>query len=206
MFGVTLVPPDHLDHETVYTVEAGYTGQLSEHVDVAVNTYYNRYTDLIGISIINPAPFVGTLANINGADAAGVEAELHVNYKGGRIYAWYAYNDLLTDEPNQEVRSFYPALHSAGIGIRHDLTDTLTFNADYRYTDVTRSSYLGFPVPVANRLDLALTAKVFDGRGELQEGVEDVFNDTVGPIYGISASVSHETPGRTAFIRFQWKF
>ncbi|MBY0309214.1 MAG: TonB-dependent receptor, partial [Phycisphaerales bacterium] len=82
-FGLTLLRPGDLDHERVYTVEAGYTGQLSEHADLRVNAYYNRYTDLVGVVTFNPAPFVGTLDNLDGADAMGVESELTFKYNGG---------------------------------------------------------------------------------------------------------------------------
>ena len=206
MFGVTLIPPEDLDHERVYSLEAGYTGQLSEHLSARVNAYYNHYTDLIGIVTINPAPFVGTLGNIDGASGYGVEAELTCSYKGGRAYVWYAYNALDTDRQSQEVRAYYPAEHAVGAGVRHELADWLTANADYRYTDATHGSVLINSAPVTHRLDLSLTAAVLGGRGEVQLGVEDVFESTRGDFLGVGNATAHDTPGRTLFIRVQYRF
>jgi iron complex outermembrane receptor protein len=205
-FGVTLIPPANLDHEEVYSLEAGYTGKLTDQLDLRVNGYYQRYTDLIGVVTIAPLPFVGTLGNIDGADGYGLETELNYSYEGGRIYAWYAYNALNTDQPSQEVRAFYPAEHTVGLGVRHELCDHLTVNADYRYTDATHISSIATSAGVTHQLDLALTAKVLDGRGELQVGVEDLFDSTAHHVIGLGGNTATDTPGRTLFVRFQYRF
>ncbi|MBY0395920.1 MAG: hypothetical protein K2X91_05530, partial [Thermoleophilia bacterium] len=106
----------------------------------------------------------------------------------------------------QEVRSGYPARSSVGLGIRHDLQPGLTFNADYRFTDLTRTYATNRAAGVTNRLDLSLTTAIADGRGELQFGVEDAFNRTQDPVFGVANFTSHPTPGRAFFVRLQWKF
>ncbi len=206
MFAFTLNYPVGLNHEEVYSVETGYTGKLSDQVDVRVNAYFNRYTDLIGVIRSSALPVVATLDNIDGATGYGVESELNYTYDGGRLYAWYAYNELELDRQDQDVRAFLPADHSAGLGIRHELCDGLIGNADFRYTNSSRISPLATSAGATSALDLALTMKVLQSRGEVQVGVHDLFDSTSGAVLNLGGSNRHETPGRTLFVRFQYRF
>ncbi|CAG0965206.1 Colicin I receptor [Phycisphaerales bacterium] len=207
LFAVTLLPPDDLDHEEVYALEAGYTGRVTDDVEVRVNSYFQRYESLIGVTTIVAEPFVGTLENIDGANGYGVEAEISYTVDKARLYAWYAYNALDTDQSGQDVRAIYPAEHSIGLGARWHFATGFTANADYRYTSSFETSPLSTTATEGTHaLDLAVTAEVFKGKGEIQVGVEDVFDSTDGPITGYGSTVSQELPGRTFFARLQVKF
>lgn len=199
IYAATLLPPDDMDHERVYAVELGYTARLTDELTLSVNAYYQRYTDLIGVETLMATPYVGRLANIDGANAYGAELELAWTLERARLYGWYAYNAIDPDRWEQNLRAFRPSEHKVGLGARWHLTEDFTLNADYRFTSPAEGDSTDPRVRESHRLDLALTHALFHGRGEVQVGVADVFDDTRGPVVPSGWNMEHETPGRSLF-------
>lgn len=188
---------------------------FSEHVTASVNTYYQLYQDLIGIQVLSslfPGAFVVQPRNIDGAQAYGVEGELTYRVQNGSLSFWYAYNDFEPNQPQQPIRAFLPAKHKVGVTGRVHLPEGWTLNANYKFVDITRNDPVqqgqpgGIPVDRQHRLDLSIAKKLLDDRGEIMVGVMDVFDQTDVVVGLIGTTVFHETPGRTAYVRFQLKF
>jgi outer membrane receptor for ferrienterochelin and colicin len=203
LYSVTLTRPDDVDHETVYAVEGGYTGVLPLDINLSVDAYFQRYEDLIGVRTIVAAPFVGELTNIDGANAYGIEVVASRTIQKARVYAWYAYNGFDPDQPSQEIRGFYPAEHKIGLGARWEFVEGLTANVDYRFTSSTEQGPFASSADSTHVLDLTFTAAVCRKRGEVQLGVEDLFNSSDVMVASLGSNNEHPTPGRTFFTRFQ---
>lgn len=205
-------PPEdnRLDNEGTYSFEAGYVGRLTDNLSLNVDTYYQRYERLVGMrTIVDPDTWISTstFGNINGGNAWGGEASLVLRHKNGKITAWYAYNGLELDEDGQCTRSLPPANHKVGLNTRWYLDKNWTFNTNFVFQNSVR------PVdpilkasPAFHRLDLTLSRKFADGKGELTIGVTDVMNETTNPIHDVSNYTSLETPGRMFFGRLQFAF
>ncbi len=66
---------------------------------------------------------------------------------------------------------------------------------------------LSFPLLAEHhRIDLTLSKRVLDDRGELTIGVSDLLNETEMSVVGLGTTVNHDTPGRTFFVRAQIQF
>jgi len=206
-FAVTLLPAEDLDNEQIYSLEAGYTATLTDHLQFRADAYYQRLTDLIGVRTLSSNGPVGVFRfdNIDGADALGVEAELSLTRDNFTGSVWYAYNDLQTDQTNQDIRSFFPAEHKAGASARLSVGDQVTLNLNYRYNDATADGPDTRSIPVNHRADFTI-AHALDGRGEVMIGVTDLFDETDLPTAGIGSLTSHPTPGRALFVRLQLHF
>jgi len=210
LYAFNVVPAVGLDNEETYSLELGYTGKLTRNLKLRADTYYQRFDKLIGYT----KTYVGVLpyhrpTNIDGADSWGSEVELTLEGKPGKISAWYAYNDFREDASQQGIRSYVPAQHKAGLTGRLFLPDGWTFNANYKFTDTTRTLVLDTTLLEADpshRLDLTLAKEFAKGKGEFMIGVSDLLNKTNGPNFGIGQLSAHETPGRTFFARAQFKF
>jgi iron complex outermembrane receptor protein len=215
LWAFNVLPAGDLVNEETWALEAGYTGRLAEGVTLRADTYYQRFEKMIGYLVIpDPLPLprpraIYQAANIDGADTWGIELELAKETKRGRFSAWYAYNDLETDEPGQSMRSYAPAKHKVGLRGRLFLNNGWVFNANYRYADTTIAT--GSQTTLLNaglihRLDLTL-AKVFaSGKGEVMVGVSDLFNETEGPNSAIGQLTAHDVPGRTFFCNLALRF
>jgi len=205
-------PSNDLENEETWALEAGYTGKLTDNLTLRADTYYQRFTKLIGYRITpDPLPLGRSFYqpdNIDGADSWGTELELALERKKGRLSAWYAYNDFQEDMSHQKIRSYAPAQHKVGLTGRLFLDDGWALNANYRYTGTTPvvGDTTIFDVGASHRLDLALAKQFAKGRGEFMFGVSDVFNETNGPNFGIGQITAHETPGRMFFVRMQLRF
>ena len=211
-WAINAMAPSNLDNEETWALEAGYTGKLTENLTLRADTYYQRFTKLIGYRIIPaPLPLGRTFYqpdNIDGADSWGTEVELALERKNGRLSAWYAYNDFQEDISHQLIRSYAPAQHKVGLTGRLFLDDGWALNANYRYTGTTPvvGDTTIFDIGASHRLDLGVAKQFAEGHGEVMVGVSDVFNKTNGPNFGIGQVTAHETPGRMFFIRLQYKF
>ena len=106
-----------LENERTWSIEAGYTGKLSESTTVTMNTYYQRLDNLIFASI-QPDPLsIGRTFTYLDNDHTGVhtwggETELDIAGRNGGVSLWYAYNGFREDEKqsgilDQEKRAFY---------------------------------------------------------------------------------------------------
>ncbi len=204
-------PGRDLDNEGIVALEAGYTGVLADGLTLRADGYYNRYSDLIGFTnmpvVVGPVTVANfRAANIDGADGYGGELELALTGEHGRVSVWYAYNGFDTDRASQDLRSFWPASHKAGATARLYLDDDWTISAFYRYTNVTNDDAGTQSVPVSHQLDLGLSRRIFDGRGEIMLGVRDILDQTDQTVFNVGGLTAHETPGRAIFIRAQFKF
>lgn len=215
LWAFNVLPAGDLVNEETWALEAGYTGRLAEGLTLRTDAYYQRFEEMIGYLLIpDPLPLprpraIYQAANIDGADTWGMELELAKEIKRARFSAWYAYNDLETDEPGQSMRAYAPAQHKAGLTGRLFLADDWVFNANYRYADTTIAT--GSQTTLLNaasihRLDLTLAKGFASGRGEFMVGVSDVFNETEGPNSAIGQLTAHDVPGRTFFARMQFRF
>lgn len=148
------------------------------------------------------------MQNVDGADAYGVEAEAMLTGEFGQVGAWYAFNQLQGDRPQQSVRAFYPATHKVGATARWFIDKTWTANALFRYTSPTNNDGGMYDEAVAEtyRVDLSLTARVLDGRGEVTLGVADLLDETDRPATFSATARDIETPGRTLFVHLRLTF
>ncbi len=202
-------PSDDLDNEQTYSLEAGYTGRLTDNFTLRANTYYQRFSKLIGYRTTTDAfgLYYYTPDNIDGADSWGAELELAVEHKTGKLSVWYAYNDFQEDEGGQSVRSFLPARHKAGLTGRVFFDKGWVFNANYKFTDTTPADPDDTnDVASSHRLDLCISKELGKGIGELMFGVADVLNKDHDPVYQKSDLTSHVVPGRMFFVRIQLRF
>ena len=197
-----------LDNEETWAFEAGYNRHLSENIFFQSNVYYQRYDRLIGFESNPSVPITYSAENIAGADSWGIETEFRLHTPSGNISLWHAYNDFQSDRSAQFIRSYLPAKHKAGLTGRFFLSEELALNINYRYTDIT--DVLGdttiFPIENDHRLDLTLSKKFNDAKGEFMVGVMNVLNKTQAPNYMVGTLSAHETPGRTFFARLQMNF
>lgn len=211
LYVFNVLPADDLDNEETYSLEAGYTGKLTRNLRLRADTYYQRFSRLIGFTTTYDAfglPYYKA-DNIDGADSWGAELELALEGKAGKLSAWYAYNDFQADVSEQPIRAYAPAQHKVGLRGRLFLADNWVLNANYRFTDSTRTSDNDstiLDVGSSERLDLTVSKEFAKGQGEFMIGVSDLFNETNGPHFGIGQLSAHETPGRMLFLRLQYRF
>lgn len=205
-----ILPTDgDLENEETWSLEAGYTGKLSEEITFRADTYYQRFEKLVGGTRTTDAFGItnSILDNIDGADSYGAECELTLEKTWGKISAWYAYNDFQLDQSDQSIRSFQPAKHKAGLTGRLFLPDQWVLNANYKFTDTTSGdSVSGNMADGSNRLDLTISKGFAKGQGELMFGVSNLLNKVNNPIQRMDTFTAHETVGRTFFARLQYKF
>lgn len=203
------LPADDLKNEETWSLEAGYTGKLTDALTFRANTYYQRFSQLIGYleTIDNFGMAHYTADNIDGADSWGTELELVVKGQSYQISTWYAYNEFEVDQPQQSIRVNLPAEHKLGWTGRLYLQEGLTLNTNYRFTNTTVGNP-SFEVQTrhSNRLDLTISKEFAKGKGEILVGVSDLLEETRDPIKASSALTAHEVPGRTFFANLRLRF
>ena len=197
-----------LENEETWSLEAGYSSQISESISFKTDAYFQQYDNLIGFESKNTVPVYYHPENINGADTWGIESELTYKTENSQVAVWYAYNDFQEDEHDQLFRAYKPAKHKAGIRGRINLTKDWILNANYRYNDTTPigGDTTIFPVSMSHRLDLTFSRVFWDSNGEFTIGVADVLNKNTDASYTVGSLTSYETPGRYIFARIQCKF
>ncbi|MFP4105426.1 MAG: TonB-dependent receptor plug domain-containing protein [Phycisphaerae bacterium] len=203
-------PVGDLDHEQIWSLEAGYNGQLTEHLSMAVDGYYQQYRDLIGFGVSMPTPGVLDFrpGNNTPARAWGAEAQLTLKYPRWSVSGWYAYNGFRRKNQTT-IRSFLPAKHKVGVNGRVHLPHDLTLDMNYRFSGLTRGRVSGAQsdYPRHHKVDLAVTKEFKKSGAEFTIGVEDLFNTTEEDSLDVGSFLySHESPGRTFFARLKWKF
>ncbi|MGD9110462.1 MAG: TonB-dependent receptor [Phycisphaerales bacterium] len=108
---------------------------------------------------------------------------------------------------HQSTRCYQPSKHKAGLTGRLFLSNGWTFNANYKFTNITPGdSSAGIQIGSTNHLDLTLAKSFAQGRGELMFGVSDLLTKHTQPVYTLASYSAHDTPGRTFFVRLQIKF
>jgi outer membrane receptor for ferrienterochelin and colicin len=203
-------PPDDLDNESTYALEAGYTGNFGDHLTFQANGYYQRMEHLLGSVIQEVGPVSNTyFANLQGANTYGAECELTYKVRNLQLTGWYAYNEFITDQNDQAIRAYFPARHKVGLRGHYTVDEHWSLNANYIYNDSIHTNASDNPakgLPVFHRLDLTLARRFADQRGELMVGVTDVLNKTRESVYDVTDLTSYETPGRMFFARLQYRF
>ena len=201
---VGMVPPDKITNEGSYSLEAGYIGNLSKSLQANVDVYYQRYERLIGSSRTMPT---ASFINLDGATAYGAECSLCWQHKTGKITGWYSYNELETDKYSQGFRAYGPSKHKVGLRSLWHLNKDWVFNTDFSsQSEIEGTGSMVDGLHNVNRLDLSLSHVFAKEKGEIMVGVTDVFNNTSDPVFDEGYFTAHETPGRTFFMRMQFKF
>jgi outer membrane receptor protein involved in Fe transport len=202
-----LIPTTDLENEHVWSLEGGYSGRFTSDLMARLDVYHQRYEDLIGYAV---TPTLQTQAqNIAGADGDGGEAELvwspatDWSNRRARLSTWYAFNHLVTDHINQEVRSFTPADHKVGMTGTLPLPQRFAFTVNYAYTSTAVDPDLpaGSHVGIHHQCDVTLAWGLPQGHGELMVGAWDLFHEVDEPVSATGTALAHETPGRTFFVR-----
>lgn len=211
LFAINVFPGIDLDNEGIVALELGYSGVLAPGLTLRADGYYNRYSDLIGYTntpvVVGPVTIANyRAANIDGGQGYGGELELALAGEHGRVSVWCAYNGFEPDQRNQELRSFWPAAYKAGATARLYLDENWTLSGFYRYTDVTRDDTDVQNVGVSHQIDVGVSRRLFEGRGELMIGVRDLLDQTDQTVFNVGSLTAHETPGRAFFVRAQFKF
>jgi iron complex outermembrane receptor protein len=209
---VNLILPDDLEDEETLSFEAGYSGQLTDNVSLNVDTFCQRMNNLIGYRVLDPGPTLGNdfqADNIDGADTSGGEIELAYQDKHKKLSAWYAYERFELDQHNQPIRAFRPPEYKFGLTGRCFFANNWALNVNYKFNSTTPHNPF---VPEMgsldsyHRMDLTVSKKFAQNKGELLFGVSDLFNRSNQAILETSNIANHTTPGRTFFVRLQLNF
>lgn len=211
-FAVNVSPGTRMRTETIWSLEAGYTGRMNQNLNLQVNGYYHRYFKLISAELtgtLGPASFY-TTGNIDGAIGMGGELEMEYRLKERNLAAraYYAYAYFRADRPDALLRANPPSPHKAGVGIEWGFAERFDANLWYRYNDQTPGdSGADQSTRMFHQMDLNVLYHFYDGRGELLIGVVDLFNDTAYTTSDIGTIGQPEpTPGRTFVVRGQVNF
>jgi len=205
------LPMDDLKNEETWSIETGYIGKLAKGVTLTTNGYYQWFDGLIGYR--QSSDVFGLTHywpdNLEDADAWGAEVELTITREGKSFSAWYALNNFSTDNGNRSIRSLRPAKHKVGLTARLAMAEGWILNVNYRFTNTTPdnpSTARENRVASSHRLDLTISRKFNNNRGEVIFGVNDLLEKTHDPIQANNALTGHEVPGRTFFVELLLKF
>ncbi len=207
------VPNPDVRNEQTYGIDIGYNAVWGNGISTKLTAYAQRYEDLIGVAIVrdDALPVLVQSRNLDGAEAYGFEAEAALTGEHGQLGAWYAFNQFGADQVQQFIRGFYPATHKVGLSARWFINDTMTANALFRYTSSSINDggdlgVIGPPGPETYRVDLSMTFKLLDGRGEMTIGVADLLDELDQPARQVGGLDDVETPGRTFFMQMRLNF
>ena len=199
-----------MPNEKIFSLEAGYTGRFDHGMTVRLDGYWQKYNNLVGLKFL---PGAGVnIQNYSGEDAEAWGAELEVGFenKSGKIAAWYAYNDFATEEYSQSIRTYEPAQHKYGLTARKYLADDVTFNVNFSFSErtymSTNTSIDGKATEDTYHLDMTLSRKIFDGKGEIMIGVSDLLSKYHKAAHTYNTWAAHKTSGRMFFMRMELKF
>lgn len=199
-----------MENESIYSLEAGYSGQITEHILFRADTYYQRMEHIIGTVPTQVGPVTNSsFYNLDGANAVGADCELTYHMEPITLSGFYSFNDLNLDDSHQTIRALLPADHKAGLRARWKPDEKWSLNVNYVYNNLIPLHPEQSPpddFEVKNRLDVTVSRKIMDGNGEFMVGVTDVLNETDAPAHDIGYFTSYETPGRTFFARLQFMF
>lgn len=213
LWGMNLIKPDkNLENEGIWSFETGYTQKLDKYTTFRADGYYQKMQDLIGYKQpTDPLfPFLNRLfyqaANLSDAEMIGGELMIEHRQEHFSVAPWYAYADLIMQKSDVQARCYAPAKNKAGLTCRLFPDKFWTINVNYSY--MTKTEPLGplFEPDMRHRLDLTVSRKIANGKGEWMVGVADVLNKTEGPNFGQGQAMAYDIPGRTFFARVQIYF
>lgn len=85
---LVITPTPDVSNEGTYALEAGYSGKLSNSLQLNVDGYYQRFERLIGFEMSSFFPTLdGTFRNMDGANAYGGECSLVYHHSKGKLAA-----------------------------------------------------------------------------------------------------------------------
>jgi outer membrane receptor protein involved in Fe transport len=210
---LVVMPNSELENEQTWSIEGGYVGQFDGDIMTRVDTYYQRYENLIG----HRAMALGAQPkNIDGATGYGGEIEVGwtpmIEYISQRAKwtAWYGLNYLGTDQLNQELRAYMPSRHKVGSTVHLPLLKNFAINLNYAYNNTSIDPNVNLPAPqyvgIHHQCDITASYAIPSWHGEIMIGVWDVFHQADEPVRVTGTYLPHETPGRTFFIRGEFGF
>ncbi len=210
LYFTNLVQAKELRNENILFFEAGYQQSVIKNTMLNINAYYQQMDDMIGLQTLPDPLGLGRrftqFFNQGPFGAYGAEADLEHRFKNSKLTLWYAYNDIQNKFSNQDFRSYAPSKNKAGLTWRYFLNDLWTFNTNYQYSDMTMS-FSDIPnIRPNHRLDLTLSRKFNNNKGEFMIGVQDIINYDNNAHLGFGQFTANTTPGRTIFARLQLKF
>lgn len=201
-----------LDNEQTFSVELGWSGMVWDGGLLRVDSYWQRYTDLIGYdTTLTPTGFPGVdfvaivPTTLGDAQGYGGEIELTQNHAWGRIAVWYAWNAFETEESDTSVRAFEPAEHKTGVRSRWNLPARLIGIINYRFASEHEAPGANRVVTAAHRLDVTLSRTWSFAALETLIGVHDLFDQTPDGV-AIFTARPQPLPGRTAFLQVSGSF
>lgn len=195
-----------LDNETVESIEAGYTGNLSSNTTLGVNAYFMQYRNILGGKMSG-----GQIeySNLCGGSADGIEIDLKHKTENDTISGWYAYNHFRSGGNDLSTRATLPALHKCGVSLRRMLDDGWVFNTNFSSSSrvVNNPNFSsGTAFGHKETLDMTLSKKLNNDNAEIMIGCTDIlYNDNEAYSTPGKGAVIR-TPGRTFFMRLQMKF
>ncbi|MGH7143978.1 MAG: TonB-dependent receptor plug domain-containing protein, partial [Planctomycetota bacterium] len=209
-FGLNIASANRIDDETIWALEAGYTGRFNTNFSMDINTYYHRYMNLISAeetSSVGPQEFY-TLGNIAGAIGYGGEIELNYHIGNLQARAYYAYAGFHIDTMDAVLRATPPSPNKAGCELDWNFDPDWTALLLYRYNDLTPGDS-GAPQSVRafHQMDINLLYAPVHGNAEFMIGLHDVLNDYGVAIADIGTySGTEPLPGRALVARGQINF
>jgi hypothetical protein len=210
-FAINVASGRDLSTETIWSAEAGYSGRIGSGFDLELNSYYQRYLDLLSVRLINRAPpqvFYET-DNIPGAFGWGGSVVLNYHVNSFEFDVWYSYCGFRAEQDPVILRASPPSPNKVGATFEWQPADQWVATLNYRYADLTPGDAGANSTARAfHQMDVSVLRQFPTIRGELLLGVSDLFNNTSIPVrdIGSAATPAHVTPGRRFVGRVQFVF
>ncbi len=205
--GLVSVGNQNAHNEQIYSLEAGYTGNLGGGWVARADAYYQLLQNVAGFapSTVVPPLIVVQYDNIDGAHAFGLETELAYQQERNKASLYFAWNGFETDQPNQDTRSYYPSKFKFGATGRTGIGEHWTLSANYAFTGLTHRETDDGRLPMTHSLDISV-ARTLGAHAELQVGINDVMDRTGKAFLPLGALTSHDAPGRTLYATLRIAF
>ncbi|MGH7143083.1 MAG: TonB-dependent receptor plug domain-containing protein [Planctomycetota bacterium] len=209
-YAINITPGKDLKTEEIWSLESGYTGQLTPEFSLAANVYWQRYLRLLSAeetASVGPQRYYMT-DNIAGAFGWGGDIEATYRTRTIELQTWYAYNGFRREEQSMILRAQPPSPNKAAAVLEWTPTPDWTGTASYRYVDQTPGDLGSAKAARAfHEMDLSLLHRFAAGHGEWMLGVQDLFNDTSLDAEDlVTVNGTHVTPGRQFVGRVQFQY
>ncbi len=210
LYYTNLSEADDLKNEKIVFFEAGYQQTVIDNTVFNINSYYQQMDDMIGLRLLDDPLGLGRrftqFYNQGKIGAYGVECDLERRFKYARLSVWFAYNDIQNRYPEQDFRSYSPSKYKTGLSWRYFINDYWVVNSNYQYAGQA-ISYSDIPdIEPNHRLDISISRKFNNNKGEFMIGVSDIINSDNNAHLGFGQFTANTTPGRMFFARLQLKF
>ena len=197
-----------VDNEQVTSLQLGYSFDHSENIKFDFDSYYHRYRDTVGASMVGFDPMLGPLiqvSNNSDVDVKGIQGKMTFDNDYFDIELWSSYEDIDVTAVPTDVMSVLPPDFKVGLNTRYYISDSWTLNANYKYTD---DIFSGSDVIVDETSDLTIAvAKEFaDGNGEIMIGVQNLLDEDFTYNFLQDPDEVDMSVGRTFFGRLQIRF